>query len=80
MKISSRYPKNVEGLWFSPSFISSTDLVCSQIWVNHLMNDHHFSYITKLKKQKKQKKTLELAIKFAEYCSTVVSISKQIWH
>jgi len=30
MKISSRYPKNVEGLWFSPSFISSTDLVCSQ--------------------------------------------------
>jgi hypothetical protein len=27
-------------------------LVCSQIWLNHLIDDHHFSYITKLKKQK----------------------------
>jgi hypothetical protein len=25
-------------------------LVCSQIWLNHLMDDHHFSHITKLKK------------------------------
>ncbi len=24
-------------------------LVCSQIWLNHLMDDHHFSYLTKLK-------------------------------
>jgi hypothetical protein len=25
--------------------------VCSQIWLNHLMDDHQFSYITKLKKK-----------------------------
>ncbi len=28
----------------------------SQIWLNHLMNDNHFIYITKLKKKKKKKK------------------------
>jgi hypothetical protein len=30
-------------------------LVCSQIWLNHLMDDQHFSYITKLGGKKKQK-------------------------
>jgi hypothetical protein len=29
-------------------------LVYSQIWLNHLMDDHHFSYITKLKQKKKK--------------------------
>jgi hypothetical protein len=33
--------------WFS--FLLSY-LVCNQIWLNHLMNDCHFSYITKLKR------------------------------
>ncbi len=27
-----------------------------QIWLNHLIDDHHFSYITKLKKKLKKKK------------------------
>jgi hypothetical protein len=26
--------------------------VCCQIWLNHLMDDHQFSYITKWKKKK----------------------------
>jgi hypothetical protein len=45
---SNSLAKNIiEGFWFS--FLLSY-LVCSQIWLNHLMNDCHFSYITKLKK------------------------------
>ncbi len=36
---------------YNPMFRLSC-LVCSQIWLNHLMDDHHFSYITKLKKKK----------------------------
>jgi hypothetical protein len=49
-KIKSRSPifydkfhkvvKNIELLSY---------LICSQIWLNHPMDDHHFSYITKLK-------------------------------
>ncbi len=31
-------------------------LVCSQIWLNHRMDDHHFSYITKLGEKKEKKK------------------------
>jgi hypothetical protein len=34
-------------------------LICSQIWLNHHMDDHHFSYIRKLAK-KREKKTLNL--------------------
>jgi hypothetical protein len=45
-------------LWVVPvssqehsGFCSTFILVCSQIWLNHLMNDCHCSYITKLKKK-----------------------------
>jgi hypothetical protein len=45
-------------LWVVPvssqehsGFCSTFILVCSQIWLNHLMNDSHFSDITKLKKK-----------------------------
>jgi len=37
-----------------------------QIWLNHLMNDHHFSYITKFEKKKK-KKTLPIKIFKGEF-------------
>ncbi len=33
-------------------FFPLSYLICSQIWLNHLMDDHHFDYITKLKKKK----------------------------
>ncbi len=39
--------KNIEGFWF---FLLSY-LFCSQIWLNHLMDDCHFSYITNLQKK-----------------------------
>jgi hypothetical protein len=39
--------KNIEGLWF---FLLSY-LVWSQIWLYHLMDDCHFSYITNLQKK-----------------------------
>ncbi len=35
--------KNIEGFWFFSTFTSS---MYSQIWLNHFMCDHHFSYIT----------------------------------
>jgi len=41
-----QYTKNIEESYFFFTFI----LVCSQIWLNCLMDDHHFNYITKLKK------------------------------
>jgi hypothetical protein len=37
--------KNVE----HSVFFSLVSLVCIQIWLNHLMDDCHFNYITKLK-------------------------------
>ncbi len=46
--------KNIEG--FFVFFFLLSYLVCSQIWLNHLMDDHHFSYIyitTKLTQKKK---------------------------
>jgi len=39
--------KNIEGFWL---FLLSY-LVCSQIWLNHIMDDHDFSYIKKLEKK-----------------------------
>jgi len=45
-----RVAKNIERFWF---FLLSY-LVCSQIWLNHLMDDCHFSYITKLEGKKKK--------------------------
>jgi hypothetical protein len=46
--------KNIEG--FFVFFFLLSYLVCSQIWLNHLMDDHHFSYIyiTKLTQKKKK--------------------------
>ncbi len=35
-------------------------LICSQIWLNHLMDNHHLCYITKLKKR-----TLIISYNFA---------------
>jgi hypothetical protein len=35
-------PRIIKGLWFFLLLY----LVCSQIWLNHLMDDRHFSYIT----------------------------------
>jgi len=40
--------KNIQGFWF---FFLLSYLVCDQIWLNHLMDDHHFSYITKLERK-----------------------------
>jgi hypothetical protein len=42
--------KNIEGLFF---FYFSY-LACSQIWLNHLSDGCHFSYITKLDFRKKK--------------------------
>jgi len=42
--------KNIEEFQFFKKL--SYKLVCSQIWQNQLMDDHHFSYITKLEKKK----------------------------
>ncbi len=44
----SRYIKGCSNFIFNFNFFSN-----SQIWLNPLMDDHHFSYITKLKKKKK---------------------------
>ncbi len=43
--------KNIEGFW-GFFFFSYFHIVYSQIWLNHLKDDHNFSYITKLEKQK----------------------------
>jgi hypothetical protein len=48
----------MEGFWISFSFFPLLSYpVRSQIWLNNLMDDHHITYITKLKKQKENKKT-----------------------
>jgi hypothetical protein len=39
--------KNLEGFCFS-FFFKLSYVVCSQIWLNHLMDARHFSDITKL--------------------------------
>jgi len=36
--------KNIERFWW---FFLLSYLVCSHNWLNHLMDNHHFSYITK---------------------------------
>jgi hypothetical protein len=47
----------MEGFWISFSFFALLSYpVRSQIWLNNLMDDHHITYITKLKKQKEKKK------------------------
>ncbi len=44
--------------FFSPFrfFQKTSYLLCSQIWLNHLMDDRHFSHITELGNKKKKKK------------------------
>jgi hypothetical protein len=46
--------------FFKKNFFLLSYLVCSQIWLNHLMDDHHFSYMTKLGGKKKH--CLQLAL------------------
>jgi hypothetical protein len=43
-------------MFFKNNLFLNLYLICSQIWLNYLMNDHQFNYITKLKKRKKKKK------------------------
>jgi hypothetical protein len=43
------------------SFFLLSYLVCNQIWLNHLRDDGHFSYITKLKKKKTKKPLILIA-------------------
>ncbi len=46
---STNVAKNIEGFLFlilKPSY-----LLCSQIWINYLLGDHHFGYITKSLKE-----------------------------
>jgi hypothetical protein len=47
-------------------FVLISYLTCSQIWLNLLVNHHHFGYITKLtpKKKNKQKQTLVVGIRY----------------
>jgi hypothetical protein len=48
--VGSKECRKDSGFVFFTTFISSFSL----IWLNHLMNNCHFSYITKLKKKKKK--------------------------
>ncbi len=45
---SSRQPR----IQKDSDFFLFSYLLCSQIWLNHLMDDRHFTYITKLEKKK----------------------------
>jgi hypothetical protein len=54
----ARFPKNFFQ-WVAKNvevfcFFLLSYLVCSQIWLNHIWVDCHFSYITKLEKKKKK--------------------------
>ncbi len=40
-------------IFFFSFFFFFSYLVCSQIWLNRLIHDHHFSYLTKQEKKKR---------------------------